>query len=205
MQAWDIIMRQPLVYRLWMSFQADKKFAPVLAHNDMRRIRRVLDVGCGPGTNACEFEPFDYLGIDINPQYIRDAQRRYGHGSARRRFEAHDATTYTVPPGERFDFILVNSFLHHVNDTLARSVLANLRNLLTDDGHVHIIEVVRPGNISLPQFLAVIDRGDFTRPLETWRRMFSDYFEPVVFEPYDVGVFGICLWKFVYFKGKARI
>jgi hypothetical protein len=52
MSTLDLIMRQPLVYRLRMAPFAGKKFAPIAAHNDMKRIRRVLDVGCGPGTDA---------------------------------------------------------------------------------------------------------------------------------------------------------
>ncbi len=67
----DLIMRRPLIYRLWMAPFAEKKFAPIIARNDMQRIRRVLDVGCGPGTNAAHFAAADYLGIDLNQQYIR--------------------------------------------------------------------------------------------------------------------------------------
>jgi SAM-dependent methyltransferase len=62
----DLIMRQPLVYRLWMAPFAKKKFAPIVAHNDMHWVRRVLDVGCGPGTNAVYFSQADYLCIDLN-------------------------------------------------------------------------------------------------------------------------------------------
>ena len=204
MSALDLIMRQPLIYRLWMAPFAERKFAPIAAHNDMQRIRRVLDVGCGPGTNATHFAASDYLGIDLNPEYIRDAERRYGTSNSHLRFEAHDASTYVAPTDQRFDFVLVNSFLHHVDDSTARNILANLARLLTDDGHVHILELVLPPNASIPLFLARADRGNFPRPLEHWRQMFVEFFEPVDFVPYDVGLSNFCLWKFVYFKGKPK-
>lgn len=204
MSTLDVIMRQPLVYRLWMAPFAEKKFAPIVAHNDMQRVRRVLDVGCGPGTNALHFSASDYLGIDLNPQYIRDAERRCASPNGRIRFQAQDAATFAAPPGERFDFVLVNSFLHHVDDSAARSILSNLSRLLTGDGYVHIIELILSESVSIPRFLARSDRGNFPRPLETWRRMFSEFFEAVEFEAFDVGALGICLWKMVYFKGKAR-
>jgi SAM-dependent methyltransferase len=204
MSTLDLIMRQPLVYRLWMAPFAEKKFAPIVAHNDMRQIRRVLDVGCGPGTNVPHFASSDYLGIDLNPQYIADAQRRYEAVGGRVRFQAQDAATFVAPPDARFDFVLVNSFLHHVDDQTATSILSNLNRLLTPDGHVHILELVLPDNSSIPRFLARADRGKFPRPLEHWRRMFLEFFEPVRFEPYDLARTGICLWNMIYFKGKSR-
>jgi SAM-dependent methyltransferase len=204
MSTLDLIMRQPLIYRLWMAPFAERKFAPIAAHNDMQRIRRVLDVGCGPGTNATHFAASDYLGIDLNPEYIRDAERSYGASNSHLRFEAHDASTYVAPPDQRFDFVLVNSLLHHVDDPTARSILANLVRLLTDDGHVHILELLLPPSASIPLFLARADRGNFPRPLEHWRQLFLDFFEPVICEPYDLSRANVCLWKMIYFKGRAK-
>ena len=45
----------------------------------------VLDVGCGPGTNAPHFAHADYLGVDINPSYVATAARRYVHRHEYRR------------------------------------------------------------------------------------------------------------------------
>ena len=204
MSTLDFIMRQPVVYRLWMATHGEKKFAPIAARNDTSRIRRVLDVGCGPGTNASYFSNVSYLGIDLNEQYIRDARRRHAATPAGRRFLAVDAAKFVAPPGERFDFVLVNSFLHHVDDATAKSILSNLNNLLTEDGHVHILDLVLPETPSVARFMARSDRGEYPRHLEQWRTMFFGCFEPVDFEPYDLGFLGISVWKMVYFKGKAR-
>jgi SAM-dependent methyltransferase len=204
MSTLDLIMRQPLVYRLWMAPFAEKKFAPITARNDLQKSRRVLDVGCGPGTNALHFASSDYLGIDLNPQYIADANRRYAGLGERVHFRAQDAATFVAPPGERFDFVLVNSFLHHVDDQTVKSILSNLGRLLASDGHVHILELVLPQSSSIPLFLARADRGRFPRAIEKWREMFFEFFEPVEFEPYDLSRGGVCLWKMVYFKGKSK-
>jgi len=204
MSTLDFIMRQPIIYRLWMATHGEQKFAPIARRIDTERIYRVLDVGCGPGTNANYFSKVEYLGIDLNEQYIRDAERRYGDSPGGRRFLAVDAAKFVAPPDERFDFVLVNSFLHHVDENTAKGVLSNLSNLLTKDGHVHIIELVLPENASLARIMARSDRGDFPRPLEKWRQMFSECFDPVNFEPFDVDILGIPFWKMVYFRGKAR-
>ena len=200
----DAIMRQPLVYRLWMAPFAEKKFAPIIAHNDIQQVRRVLDVGCGPGTNALHFSASAYLGIDLNTQYIRDAERRYANPHGRFCFQVQDAATFAAPPGARFDFILVSSFLHHVNDSTARSILLNLSKLLTDDGHLHILDLVLPESTSIARTVARWDRGNFPRPLEKWHQLFCESFEQVLFEPYDLDRCGLTLWKMLYFKGKAR-
>ena len=73
----DRLLEQSSVYRLWQMPFADQKFAPILAHNDLGRVQRVLDVGCGPGTNAKYFTHTQYLGVDINEDYVQDARRRY--------------------------------------------------------------------------------------------------------------------------------
>lgn len=73
----DKVLERRLVYGLWQAPFAEAKLAPALAHNDLSQVRRVLDVGCGPGTNSQHFLGTDYLGIDINEEYIRHAQSRY--------------------------------------------------------------------------------------------------------------------------------
>ncbi len=193
------VLEHPLVYRLWQSPFAAGKLAPVLSHNDLGRVRRVLDVGCGPGTNTAYFARSDYLGIDINPHYIAWAGRRY-----QRPFVAADITSYRLPDGERFDFVLVNSFLHHLSGEDTGRILGAVARTLTPDGFVHILDLVLPAEPSLARWLARRDRGQYARPLEEWRRLFERTFEVVLFEPYAVGLPGLPMWNMVYCKGRVR-
>jgi trans-aconitate methyltransferase len=193
------VMENTLAYRVWQAPFAERKLAPLFAHNDVAAARRVLDVGCGPGTNTHHFAGADYLGVDFNPAYIESARRRHG-----RQFVVADVTTYQVSPDQRFDLILANSLFHHIDDTATQRILAHLATLLSDDGHVHIMDLVLPTTRSVSRFLARADRGDHPRPLEAWRKLFIRAFEPVVFEPYPLGAGGVTLWNMVYFKGRAR-
>lgn len=199
MRALNRIMENPHIYRLWQSPYAEMKFAPILAHNDLSRVRRVLDVACGPGTNARHFAAASYLGIDSNAGCVEYARRRY-----KRDFLLADVTQYEVAPGERFDFILLNSFLHHVDTPAALRVLGHLRTLLTDDAHVHILDLVLPKRPSLARFIARMDRGEFPRPLQDWLELVTGIFEPVVLEPFRLTALGATLWNMVYFKGRAK-
>jgi SAM-dependent methyltransferase len=186
------------VYRLWQAPFAERKLRPLFRHNDVAQARRVLDVACGPGTSSAHFAGCDYLGIDINPRYIEYARRRY-----RGRFEVADATQFSPPDG-KFDLVLVNSFFHHVSDADAERLLDQLATLVAPGGHVHIFDLVLPPRPSVARLLARMDRGDFARPLESWRELFTRHFTPVVFEPYPLGMAGLTLWNMVYFKGAAR-
>jgi SAM-dependent methyltransferase len=196
------LLERPLSYRLWQAPFAESKFSPVLRHNDLRGVRRVLDVGCGPGTNTHHFPDADYLGIDLNPAYVDYARRLHG-----RPFEVADATTFEVPEGERFDFVLVNSFLHHIGDEDVRRLLANLSGALTEDGSVHVMELVLPPELSAGRALARLDRGDHARPLDDWRALLGESFAEEVFEPYRLGLprwRRTTLWRMVYFRGSRR-
>ena len=190
------IVEQPLVYRLWQAPFAARKFEPVLRHNDLAAVGRVLDVGCGPGTNTRHFLGAEYVGADLNPGYVRSARRRYD-----KRFLVAGAAELAGREDLRADFILVNSFLHHVDDAAARTILAGLRELLLPGGHVHLLELVLPERRSLARALARADRGDHARPLAAWRQLFGEHFDEVVCEPYRLGAFGATLWNMVYLKG----
>src|SRR5256885_3509708 len=135
-------LEHTLAYRLWQAPFADKKLAPLFAHNDLRAVRRVLDVGCGPGTNTGHFGHADYVGVDINPRYIAYARRRYGR-------EVLVADVTAGPNlGARFDCGLVNSFLHHVYDAGADRILGPPAPLLNPAGHLHAPEPVLPARRS---------------------------------------------------------
>lgn len=193
------LLERTFVYRMWQAPFAEQKFAPVLAHNNLRRVKRVLDVACGPGTNTHHFANSDYLGIDLNERYIQHARTRF-----RRDFLAADVCTYRVSSAERFDFILVNSFLHHLGNSDVANILSHLRTLLTENGHIHILELVMPQSPSIARWLALWDRGQYARPIEEWKQLFGAFFEPVVIEPYPLSSLGVPLWNMFYFKGKAR-
>jgi len=87
-------------------------------------VRRVLDVACGPGTNARHSRDVEYLGVDWNEAYVRYAARRYGE-----RLPCVDVISPGFAFDQTFDFILVNSVLPHSPDTEVESLLDKLARL----------------------------------------------------------------------------
>jgi SAM-dependent methyltransferase len=193
------LLENVTVYRLWQATHAAQKLVPLRRHNDLGAARRVLDVGCGPGINTSLFEHADYVGLDWNEEYIAFARRRYG-----REFVATDIRTYEPDQNQKFDFIFVNSFFHHIDTPGTRTILRRLHDLLSPDGHIHVVDLVLPDRPSPARVLARWDRGEFPRPLELWRELFTEVFEAVVFEPFPIRLLGVTCWSKVYFKGRRK-
>jgi SAM-dependent methyltransferase len=195
----DRFLEQPFFFNLSQLPFSRQKFARILGHNNLKQVRAVLDVGCGPGTNAPRFAYAKYLGIDINDRYIQLARERY-----HRDFLVADVTTSDAIPSGSYDFILVNSFLHHIDTSDAQRVLSRASEFLTTDGHLHSVELVLPEKTGIPRWLALHDRGKFPRSLSTWREIFTDKLETVIFEPFAIRHLGQTIMELVYFKGRVK-
>lgn len=195
MSVLERVLEAPAVYRLWQAMAlADRKMDPVAAE-DVAGARRVLDLGCGPGTNAPRFEGAEYVGVDLNPGYVRSARKRH-----RGRFLVGDAARLDLG-GERFDFVLVNSLLHHLDDRAAEATLDGIAAHLEPDGRVHVLDLVLPDEPGVARRLALWDRGDHPRSLDRWRDLLESRFRTIVFRPYALERV-VPLWRMVYFKGR---
>jgi SAM-dependent methyltransferase len=192
----DRILEEPAVYAAWQAPFVAQKFAPLERRLAQTPIGRVLDVGCGPGTNAGRFAAADYVGVDINERYLQIARTKFGGRFIQADLESADLSALGL-----FDTIIVNSFLHHLDDDAAVRILRQLQRQLSAGGRVHFIELVLPDRRSLARMMAMLDRGRYARAVDVWVAMFTSYFEPVAVEPYQVGG---GLWAMVYFQGRPR-
>jgi SAM-dependent methyltransferase len=192
----DRMLECPAVYAAWQAPFAARKFAPVERRLERTNVRRVLDVGCGPGTNAHRFAGAEYVGVDINDHYLSIARSKYAGQFVQADLEHADLTALGT-----FDTILVNSFLHHLPDDAVGRVLGQLGHLLDPAGSVHMLELVMPDRPSRATLMAKLDRGRYARGLSAWRQLFEAQFDPIAFEPYH---FGAGLWAMVYFHGQVR-
>ena len=75
---------------------------------------KVIDIGCGPAQALQSLPDVEYLGLDINPDYIAFARRTYGDKGT---FVVGD--TRSLRSDSRFkdaDIVIAVSVLHHLDD-----------------------------------------------------------------------------------------
>lgn len=137
---------------------------------------RVLDVGCGYGKLSSRISHVTYIGIDISPKYIENANLHYGSFG---RFICGDITEDSVLENlEQFDVVTIIGVLHHLNDTECRTLLSSTKRLLNADGRLVTLDGVFTHNQSaIARLLLRSDRGRFVRTEEQYRRLLSEQFE----------------------------
>ena len=120
----------------------DLKFRTVAAH--LGSPRRLLDIGCGPGTFIGNYLPgIEALGIDLSASQVDYARRTYG--SAAHRFSTRPVASLSEA-GERFDAVTVVELIEHLTPETAIGLLSEARRLLAPDG---VLVVTTPNYRSL--------------------------------------------------------
>jgi SAM-dependent methyltransferase len=122
--------------------------------------KTVLDVGCGTGTYS-RLASKDYVGLDLNKNFIDFANQKYGNRM--KRFMIEDVTKINV--NRKFEVSFFFSMMHHFNDEQNSRILEKISHLSKE---VYIIDLVKPRYIYHPikRVLVELDRGDFVRPVE---------------------------------------
>jgi 2-polyprenyl-3-methyl-5-hydroxy-6-metoxy-1,4-benzoquinol methylase len=113
--------------------------------------KRVLDVGCGLGL-WCDLLPWNYTGIDINPQYIEYAKKKYGKD-----FRVMDAGSL---PDEEFDLVMLLDIFHHLTKEQVRQAIIEARRVAK--GRIIVMDSVVSRN-PIQRVVMSFDAGKFIR------------------------------------------
>jgi SAM-dependent methyltransferase len=155
------VLAVPMLYRL---------FGRLIGGNNRERIvrqylrpesgGRVLDLGCGPGNILDYLPPCDYVGVDSEEKYIREARQRYG---SRAEFRLGLAEEVDLPEAS-FDLVFAFGLLHHLTDEQALGVLKVARRVLKPGGRFFTLDgCFEPGQALLARLLLKMDRGRHVR------------------------------------------
>jgi SAM-dependent methyltransferase len=103
--------------------------------------KRVLEIGCGIGTDAVNFARHGavYTGIDLSSESIKIAKRRFEVFDLQGElFEANaEDLSFIFDPSDRFDLIYSFGVIHHA--PRPEKIVQSLPKLLTRDGEVKVM------------------------------------------------------------------
>jgi SAM-dependent methyltransferase len=140
---------------------------------------RVLDIGCGPA-DILEHLPAtlaEYAGFDMNPAYIEAAQRRWGN---RGRFRCLKVDAAAIGEGDRYDIVLANGIVHHLDDAEARTLFSIARRALRPGGRLVTYDNVYIENQHwFARWLIARDRGKAVRTREAYEALARGSFRQV--------------------------
>jgi len=138
---------------------------------------RIFDIGCGPGDFAPFVEPAEYIGYDINSEYIRSAQSRFGSIG-----QFHDGDLEQVVATMKNSVTTAVSIgvLHHVPDDIAHSIAVGAKASLAPGGSFITAEPhLYHGQHPIAAALIKRDRGQFVRSEDGYRSILSEVFDDV--------------------------
>lgn len=140
--------------------------------------QRTLEVGCGPGDLLVDLPPGGrFVGVDLEPRYLRAAERRWGDRGTFLCARAGDVGR--TLHGERFDLVLALFLFHHLDDDEARRLVDAAHELLVPGGVLATIDPVRlPGQRPAARWLIDRDRGAHVRAPATYRALIEERFGP---------------------------
>ena len=176
------IYRLTQISRVYSGFQdllgADRSRRTLVAKYIRPRCGdRVLDIGCGPASMLPYLGPVDYVGVDLNPDHIEAARKRFG-GSA----ELHCADLYSIPSlaTRCFDIVLCAGLLHHLDDGDAARLLSFASNRIAPRGRLISVDpAFTPGQHWVARWFARSDSGQHVRSPEQYRRLAEGAFAAV--------------------------
>jgi len=138
--------------------------------------KKVLDFGCGTGSNCLMCEPSLYLGIDADVTRIRYARKKFPKYS----FVALNKPA--IPAKDNyFDYICILATIHHIPTHLFLQYVDEFWRVLKPNGRIIVIEpCLFPKTWFNNHFMKLFDRGKFIRSERKYFELFKEKFNVTV-------------------------
>lgn len=174
------VLSIPQVYCLWQKIVGDYKLRKIYCKDFIKAKEgdRILDIGCGPA-NMVEYLPenIDYVGFDDSELYIKNAKKKF----PQKNYEFFSKRVNLAQDfDEKFDIIMANAILHHIDDSEAEKLISFASRNLKQGGRFITYDGCFVSNQSqIKKLLLENDRGKFVRTKEDYFKLFSKYFNNI--------------------------
>jgi len=182
------ILSIPQVYTFWQKLIGDYKLRKIYCRDYIKAKEndRILDIGCGPA-NMVEFLPrnIDYVRFDDSSEYINNAKKKYPNSETSGNYaffheRVNFAQNFDEKFGKKFDIIMANAILHHVDDKEAEKLISFAAANLKENGFFITHDGCFVENQSfVKKWLLESDRGKFVRTKDDYFKLFSKHFKNI--------------------------
>lgn len=138
----------------------------------------ILDIGCGPA-DILSYLPntIQYVGLDLSNQYIEHAKKKF---AGRGQFICLDANQYIINKQEKFDIILANGLLHHLDNHEVINLFNIAATGLKKSGRMITLDCCYIANQpKIAKFIISQDRGRNVRSPEGYKALAQQVFSQV--------------------------
>lgn len=128
----------------------------------------IMDIGCGTGTLVEYIKPKDYLGVDLNPDFIHLAKKKYPQYD----FEVLNVVTREFPH-RKFKYIFIMNVLHHLTNGQIIKMFGKIKKFRGFEEFI-IVES-KPKNFT-GRILGKFDAGSNFRDYDDLKKMIKKNF-----------------------------
>jgi SAM-dependent methyltransferase len=173
-------LKVPFLYNLFQGVVGGNALRRRIIQNHARARAgdKVIDIGCGPAQALQSLPDVEYLGLDINPDYIAFAKRTYGRKGT---FVVGDTRSFRGD--SRFkdaDLVIAVSVLHHLEDEEAVDCIRFAYDALKTGGRLICHDACWiPDQGVLSKCVMSHDRGRNIRSEQQYRQLAAKVFGTV--------------------------
>lgn len=175
------LLEYSFVYNTWQYITGSESAKRRIVREQVQPFYRakMLDIGCGTGALLDHIDKkleVDFVGYDINPEYIAFAQKKYGK---RARFYC-SAVSEAEFNEKDFDIVTAVAIVHHLSDAESSKLIALAAKKVRPGGTFVLSEPVWTDKQSrLEKYLMSKDRGQNIRTQEEYVHLAKEKFAEV--------------------------
>lgn len=140
------------------------------------RVRSIVDVGCGTGDFFDRNMDVPYMGIDINPQYISFAKKKY-KTNRQALFLCVNLLSSGYLKGKQYDGVIFVSMMHHFSDEDIDKIFNRIKKFKPKV--IVIADIIPDPPGVFRKIIVKLDRGSYIRSPEEKLLMLKQYFRVV--------------------------